>query len=66
MFCPNCGGFMFDDNRPLTPETAEEVGRELDAQGFFERIMKKAFPNGAPSPIVSDVSDADSESKQTL
>jgi len=32
------------DNRPLTPETAKEVESYLDSTGYFEDIMRLAFP----------------------
>jgi len=51
---------MFDDNSPLTAEVAEEVAMELEREGYFDKLYKKAFPNGIPaskSSVVSSVSN---------
>jgi len=37
------------DTRPLTPEVVKEVFDDLDAEGFFESFMEKAFPDKFPS-----------------
>jgi len=42
-----------NDKRPLTPETAREVDEYLDSQGYFESIMKKAYPKKQSSHSIS-------------